>query len=138
MLAPEFLNVLCVDDQASMRSIVRTMLRGWGIRQVKEAGDGLEALKILTKEDISVIITDWNMPKVNGMKLFKAVTKNPTLNKIPVIMLTGHVSDDAVRLAISNGVRFFLSKPVQPAKLYSRLEAAVGPIGKPTLDIEYE
>jgi CheY-like chemotaxis protein len=132
-MSPELLSVLCVDDQESIRSIVRSILRRWGIRDVQEAEDGLAALRYLSKKRVDVIITDWNMPNVNGMQLFKTVMKNPQLKSIPVIMLTGHVKEKEVRYAVSNGVRFFLAKPVQPPKLRSRIEAALGPLDPPSL-----
>lgn len=132
-VTPEFLRVLCVDDQPSMRAIIRNVLRRWGIRNVTEAGDGMEAFKCLQKTQMDLVITDWTMPNVTGLQLFKAIKKNEKFSGIPVIMVTGNVKEEQVRYAITSGVRFFLSKPLSPLKLKSRLEAAIGQLDEPSM-----
>ena len=126
MRDPKDISVLCVDDQASVRTVIKTALAKKGFRRIRKAEDGVSALKILMSESFDLIITDWNMPEIDGLKLFQIVQRNTTLQKTPVIMLTGKADSISVKQAVKAGVRFFLAKPVDPMLLYARINAALG------------
>jgi len=120
--------VLIVDDQDSMRGLTRFMLKEMGILKIVEAADGLAALELLGKQRVDLVISDWNMQRMNGLELFKAIKAHPILKRLPVIMLTGNRSPEEVSAALAAGVRLYLTKPVAGTALKARIEAALGPL----------
>jgi len=120
------INVLVVDDFATMRQIVKKVLKRLGFTNVIEAGDGDLALKELKKEDIGLIISDWNMPKMNGLDLLKAVRGDKKLNDIPFIMLTADGHKENVVEAVKSGVSNYLIKPFTPETFGEKLEKVLG------------
>lgn len=109
--------ILFVDDLAGFRDIARAVLRELGLHQVDEAKDGQEALGLLTAMHYDLLISDWNMPIMDGLELLKAVRSNDALKSLPVIMLTGETARDKVQEAIALGVSGFVSKPFKPQAL---------------------
>jgi CheY-like chemotaxis protein len=123
-LAP--LQVLVVDDNAQMRSIVGTILRAAGVGYIHYAADGVKALETIADREIDVIYVDYEMPMMNGLQFISAIRSvNSSHPYIPIIMLTGH--SDGVRLneARDRGVTEFLCKPVTANALLKRLEAVI-------------
>ena len=122
------LTTLVVDDQSTMRALVRNGLEQLGFREIILAEDGEEGLRtILTCAPTpKLIISDYNMPKMDGMTLLRAVRMHPTTKSIPFIMLTGKADKELVLTARQNGVNNYLVKPFTVATLKERIEAVVG------------
>lgn len=121
------LKVLVVDDQQTIRSLVRTGLQQLGINDVREAADGEDGLRtLLTAQGVNLVITDFNMPKVDGLELLRAIRAHPPLAKTAVIMLTGRADRDLVQRAVQFGVNNYLVKPFTVATLKEKIEAVFG------------
>ena len=87
MPAASSLKTLIVDDQQTMRSLVRTSLHALGITNTKEVADGEDALRFLLTAQVNLVITDFNMPKLDGLGLLRAIRAHPPIAKTAVIML---------------------------------------------------
>ena len=124
MIRIEFnrLRFLVVDDNAHMRQIVRTILYGFGSREVWEAEDGVAGLETFTKNRPDIVITDWAMPIFNGIE-FTQMIRQPASNNpfVPIIMLTANTERTRVVAARDAGVTEFLAKPTSAKALYSRI-----------------
>lgn len=105
---------LVVDDSTTMRRIITNVISQLGIDKsdIFEAEDGKVALKILDSgEKIDILLTDWNMPNMNGLELVKAVRKNPNFGKIPILMITTEGGKAEVVNALKAGVNNYIVKP---------------------------
>ena len=119
---------LVVDDMPTMRELVKTQLRGMGYRNIQEAADGAEAFSRIVisyqdNEAIDVIISDWNMPKLNGLDFLKQIRANDKYSKIPFLLLTSESEKDQVTEAILAGVTQYLVKPFAPKAFEEKLKA---------------
>jgi two-component system, chemotaxis family, chemotaxis protein CheY len=117
------LRFLVIDDNAHMRRILRTLLHGFGTREVYEAEDGAAGLEAYTHYSPDIIITDWAMPIFDGIELTQIIPQpygsaNPY---VPIIMLTGHSEKKRVISARDAGVTEFLAKPISAKALYQRI-----------------
>ena len=101
------MKILIVDDFATMRGIIKNLLRDLGFNNVFEADDGNSALPVLRAEDFDFLITDWNMPGMTGLDLLKAVRADARLAKLPVLLVTA----EAKREAAQAGVNGYVVKP---------------------------
>jgi two-component system chemotaxis response regulator CheY len=117
------IKVLVVDDFATMRRIVRNVLKQLGYTHVVEATDGSVALSALKKEEIGLIVSDWNMPNMSGLELLKAVRGDEKLKDIPFIMVTAEGMKDNVIEAVKAGVSNYLVKPFTPETFSEKLSA---------------
>jgi len=113
--------VLVVDDMKSMRAVIRAVLEDMGLAEVDEAEDGRAALILLAKAHYGLVISDWNMPGVDGITLLRAIRGHEALKMTPVIMMTTEASRDHILETRSLGVSGFVRKPFSPQDL----EAAV-------------
>ncbi|GGD31988.1 response regulator [Aureimonas glaciei] len=120
------LKVMIVDDQRTSRMLIRDALDQLGISQITMAVDGEEALKMLMSAPCHIIISDFNMPKVDGLQLLKAVRSYPPTKKTPFIILTGRGDRELVQKAAALGVNNFLVKPISVPVLQKTIEAVVG------------
>lgn len=117
------LRFVVVDDNAHMRRIVRTLLHGFGAREVNEAEDGAAGLEAFTHNMPDIVITDWAMPIFDGLELTQMI-RQPGANAnpfVPIIMLTGHSEKRRVTAARDAGVTEFLAKPLSAKALYERI-----------------
>ena len=117
------LRFLVIDDNAHMRRILRTLLHGFGAREVYEAEDGAAGLEAFTHYIPDIIITDWAMPIFDGLELAQMI-RQPGANANPyvaIIMLTGHSEKKRVTSARDAGVTEFLAKPISAKGLYQRI-----------------
>ena len=114
--------VLVVDDFATMRRIVKGVLKQLGFKDILEADDGTTALEQLKKENIGLIISDWNMPKMTGLELLKRVREDDELKSIPFIMVTAEGQKQNVIEAVKAGVSNYIVKPFTPETLSEKLE----------------
>jgi two-component system chemotaxis response regulator CheY len=120
------LQVLVVDDQTSMRALVRSCLLQLGCSQVTEAEDGRSALARLKSAPVQLIISDLNMPGLDGLGLLRAVRESDTMKTLGFIMLTSRGDDDLVRQAVALKVNNYLMKPFSIGSLRSKIESVVG------------
>lgn len=126
MPAAASLRVLVVDDQPSMRLLVRGGLKELGFAEIDEATDGEDALRKLISKPAHLVIADYNMPKWDGLDLLKAIRMHPPVAKTAYIMLTGNADRELVQKAIQAGVNNYLVKPFTLATLRNRIEQVVG------------
>lgn len=117
--------VLVVDDQKSMRGLVRFALLQMGIETVDGAESGEEAIKKLSTTRYDLVITDLHMGGISGLGLLKAIRSHPVLRGTPVIMATSETSSDTVRQAKTAGVDAFILKPVEPNALQQRVKSVL-------------
>ena len=117
-----------VDDQPSMRALLRTNLRQLGVGNVTEFGDGDAALEGLKCLPAHLVISDCDMPKLDGIGLLKAVRADPVLSKIAFIMLTSHAEQQFVREAIAAKVSNYIVKPFSVGQLRAKIEAVLRPL----------
>lgn len=117
------LRFLIVDDNAHMRRILRTLLNGFGAREVYEAEDGPSGLEIFTQYSPEIVITDWVMPGLDGLELTRMMRQPDAHGNafVAIIMLTGHSEKARVMAARDAGVTEFLAKPISANGLYKRL-----------------
>lgn len=109
-------HVLVVDDSASMRRVICRVLQDLGFRRVDEAPDGLLALEAFTRVPYDLVITDWQMPRLDGVGLVRAIRCAPERRDTPVLVMTGEVSAERVVLALDAGANGFVAKPfIMPA-----------------------
>lgn len=121
------IKIVIVDDEPSMRKVVRTMLMGIGVREIYEAADGAEGLELIRTVAPDVVIVDWQMPGLDGGGFVRIVRSPQTFPypNVPIIMLTGHGERSRVIEAIKIGVNEFLLKPVSSKALHDRLVAVL-------------
>ncbi len=114
---------LVVDDSATMRRIVVNSLQRVGFTDVVEAGDGAEALEKI--ESIDFLITDWNMPKLSGAELTRAVRAREDTRALPVLMVTARSVRDDILTAMEAGIDSYVVKPFTPQVLREKIDAVL-------------
>ena len=114
-------SLLVVDDFDSMRKVTSNQLRQLGAQKIIEAANGAEALKILTRQPITMVLSDWNMPIMSGLELLLALRSHPQLYGIPFLMITAEAERDRVMQAITAGVSELLVKPYTAGRLSDRV-----------------
>ena len=122
-IPPALLNkrILIVDDDMSIRHLIKVALRTYGFNKFVEATDGARALKQLEKSGIDLIICDWEMPNMDGLELYQALQQNAGLNDIPFILLTANSGKDKVMEAINSGVTLYVVKPFTPRVITEKI-----------------
>ena len=118
--------VLVVDDFASMRRIVKNVLKQMGFKKIIEAEDGSSALQVLKKEEIGLVLCDWNMPRMTGIDLLKAVRSDESLKDIPFLMVTAEGQKDNVVEAVQAGVSNYIMKPFTAEGLEEKVKKVLG------------
>jgi two-component system chemotaxis response regulator CheY len=124
------MRVLVVDDQATMRRIIVKMVEKVGVDECRESADAEDALRILASTDVDLIITDWNMPGMNGLDFVRAVRAQDATKTIPMIMVTTNSDVDQVVAARKSGVTAYVVKPFTAATIVERVSAILYPHGK--------
>ena len=121
------LRFLVIDDNQHMRRMVRTLLHGFGTRDVIEAEEGASGFEAVTENAPDIVITDWAMPIFDGLELTQMIRQPGTNSNpyVPIIMLTGHSEKTHVAAARDAGVTEFLVKPISAKSLYQRIVNAV-------------
>jgi len=120
------MKVLVVDDQPSLRALVMTSLRQIGISQVTQCNNGEEAFSELMYRPVNLVISDLNMPKLDGIGLLRKVRSEPSIAKTAFIMLTSRAEIDLVHEAVQLGVNNYIIKPFNFGALQSKIEAVFG------------
>lgn len=121
------LRLLVVDDSSTMRRIIKNTLARLNYKDVLEAEHGVQAWELLSQnDDIDVLITDWNMPEMNGLELVKKVRAEEKYADMPIIMVTTEGGKAEVIVALKAGVNNYIVKPFTPAVLKEKLEDVLG------------
>ena len=118
--------ILVVDDSATTRSLVASYLAGWGEVEVLEAASGFEALRVLPSRAVDLIVTDINMPDINGLELISFVRANPNYRHIPVVIISTENSAEDRKRGLELGASGYLVKPFAAEALLAAVEAAIG------------
>ncbi|WP_021023075.1 chemotaxis response regulator CheY [Salinivibrio costicola] len=116
------MKILVVDDFSTMRRIVKNLLRDLGFNNTVEADDGLTALPILKKGGIDFVVTDWNMPGMQGIDLLKEIRKDDELKHLPILMITAEAKREQIVEAAQAGVNGYIVKPFTAATLKAKLD----------------
>jgi CheY-like chemotaxis protein len=120
------ISFLIVDDQPFTRRLVRTMLHGFGSREVYESATGAEALELARSTMPNIIITDLIMPDLNGLRFIKMMkAPSATTSQIPIIVLSGYLTKTATLAINESGADELLVKPVSPKALYEHVSRIV-------------
>ena len=122
------LKVLIADDQQTSRLLIRSGLTDLGITNVAMAKDGEEALAMLMKQPAHLVISDYHMPKLNGVELLRAVRSHPGTQRAAFFLLTGVEDKEFLQTAVSLKVNNYLKKPVSVPELRKKMEAVFGPL----------
>ena len=116
------MKVLVVDDFATMRKIVRNILKQIGFEDITEAEDGSVALRLIKSELVGLVVSDWNMPNMSGLDLLKEIRKNPQTASLPVLMVTAEGLKENVMEAVKAGVNNYVVKPFNAEVLQEKIE----------------
>jgi two-component system, chemotaxis family, chemotaxis protein CheY len=122
------LNILIVDDSAVMRKIIKRAIEEgkYADAAITEAGDGVEALKVFNPGRTDLILSDWNMPNMDGLEFVKKVRAIKTKKKIVVIMITTEGSTGKMEEAMDNGVDNYITKPFTSIALEKKIDRCFG------------
>lgn len=115
------IKILVVDDFATMRKVIRNLLKQVGYESIVEAEDGVVALKILKSQKIDLVVSDWNMPNMTGLELLKAVRSDEDLRSTPFLMVTAEALQDNVIAAVKAGVSNYIVKPFTAETLNDKI-----------------
>jgi two-component system chemotaxis response regulator CheY len=121
MSTPSDLKFLVVDDFSTMRRIVRGLLKEMGCNNVDEAEDGVHALQMLKAGRYDFVVSDINMPNMNGFDLLKAIKTEGALKHIPVLMVTAEARKEDILLAAQSGAAGYVVKPFTKATLEEKV-----------------
>jgi len=117
----EGIRVLFVEDSPTMRRIIHNSLNRIGFDDVVEAEHGLDALEKIREYEFDLILTDWNMPEMDGEQLVEHLRKNPRYKETPIIMITTRGMHDDVITAVRLGVNGYIVKPFTPDVLKKKI-----------------
>ncbi len=121
-MPPQDIRILVVDDMSTMRRIIKTILNQLGYSNIEEAENGKQALGKLKKEKFDFVITDWNMPEMDGLELVKQIRSDDELKSLPVLMVTAEAKKENVMEALKAGVNNYIVKPFTPEVLKEKME----------------
>lgn len=126
MPAAAAIKVMVVDDQTSMRAMIRRTLQDLGFKDVRDKPSAVEALPAIQADRVHLIISDFNMPDMDGLEFLEAVRSDAVIGKTVFIMLTGSADRELVQKAAALGVNNYLVKPFAPAALKEKIERVFG------------
>jgi two-component system chemotaxis response regulator CheY len=115
------MKILVVDDFSTMRRIIKNLLKDLGFANIQEADDGRTALPMLQQGDFDFVVTDWNMPGMQGIDLLRAIRADANLKHIPVLMVTAEAKKEQIVAAAQAGVNGYVIKPFTAATLKEKL-----------------
>ncbi len=120
------IRLLVVDDMSTSRGLLTQALDGFGIRNVAAAADASSALASLKSAPAHLVISDYNMPGMDGLELLRALRENPATKGVGFILVTGRADPEVIERGRALGMNNFIAKPFQPNDLRTCLEAVVG------------
>jgi len=116
------MKILVVDDFSTMRRIIKNLLRDLGLTNTYEADDGQTALPMLKEGDFDFVVTDWNMPGMQGIDLLKHIRADDNLKHLPVLMVTAEAKREQIIAAAQAGVNGYIVKPFTAGTLKEKLD----------------
>lgn len=116
------MKILVVDDFSTMRRIIKNLLKDLGFTNVQEADDGSTALPMLQQGDFDFVVTDWNMPGMQGIDLLRNIRSDDSLKHLPVLMVTAEAKKEQIVAAAQAGVNGYVVKPFTAATLKEKLD----------------
>ena len=120
-MADPKMRFLVVDDFSTMRRIVKNLLKELGYANVDEAEDGVQALAKLRSESFDFVVSDWNMPNMDGLTMLQNIRADPALSKLPVLMVTAEAKKENIIAAAQAGANGYVVKPFTAATLDEKL-----------------
>jgi two-component system chemotaxis response regulator CheY len=124
------IKILVVDDFATMRRIVKNILQQLGYTNVDEAEDGAQAFEKIQAGGVDFVITDWNMPVMDGFSLLKRIRSDSSLTKLPILFITAEAEKEKVVSAIQAGVNNYIVKPFTAEVLKEKMDKIFEKLGK--------
>ncbi|MDT8398928.1 MAG: chemotaxis response regulator CheY [Pseudomonadales bacterium] len=124
------MNILVVDDFPTMRRIVRSLLRELGFANVEEAEDGQDALSKLKSGGFELVISDWNMPNLDGLEMLKQIRGADNLKHLPVLMVTAEAKKENIIAAAQAGANGYVVKPFTAVVLEEKLNKIFEKLGR--------
>lgn len=124
------MSILVVDDFPTMRRIVRSLLKELGFTNVEEAEDGQEALTKLKAGGFDFVVSDWNMPNLDGLELLKQIRADDAMKSLPVLMVTAEAKKDNIVAAAQAGANGYIVKPFTAVTLEEKLNKIFEKLGK--------
>lgn len=115
------IKILVVDDFPTMRRIIKNLLKDLGFENVDEAEDGAMGLEKLRNNNFELVVTDWNMPNMDGLEMLKAIRADANLGKLPVLMVTAEAKKENIIAAAQAGANGYVVKPFTAAVLEEKL-----------------
>lgn len=123
------LKILVVDDFPTMRRIIRNLLKELGFENVDEAEDGAMGLDKLRTGGFQFVVSDWNMPNLDGLEMLKQIRQDPSLKNIPVLMVTAEAKKENIVAAAQAGANGYVVKPFTAATLEEKLNKIFEKLG---------
>ena len=124
------MKILIVDDFSTMRRIVRNLLKELGYTNVEEAEDGALALQKLRGGGFNFVVSDWNMPNMDGLQLLQSIRASAELRSLPVLMITAEAKKENIIAAAQAGANGYIVKPFTAATLNEKLSKIFEKIGQ--------
>jgi two-component system chemotaxis response regulator CheY len=118
--------IITVDDSSTMRRIIKNTLTKLGFTNVLEAGNGVEGLDVLAKNEVDLIITDWNMPEMDGLTFVKTLRAKDEYKETPILMVTTEAAKEDILTALRSGVNNYVVKPFTPDTLQEKVNKLLG------------
>ena len=121
-------NILVVDDSSPMRAVIKKVIKasGFNIGHMLEAGNGNEAIEVLNSHWLDLVLTDYNMPHMDGLGLLQHMKGNELMKDIPVVMVTTEGSDQRVVDFMAHGATAYIKKPFSPEQIKKELNRILG------------
>ena len=118
-------SILIVEDSSTTRALIRAIIEEMGDFNIVEAGSGFEALKLLPTEEFSLVITDVNMPDINGLELINFIKNNPRYTHMPLIIVSTERSEEDKKRGIALGAMAYITKPFKAYELQEVIKQAI-------------
>ena len=120
--------LLIVDDSMTMRAVIKKVVQmsGFEAEAYLEAGSGADAIEVLAKEKVDLVLSDINMPEMSGIEMLRKIKADPGLSSIPVIMISTEGSEERISEAQESGAAGYLKKPFQPEEVRALLDENLG------------
>jgi two-component system chemotaxis response regulator CheY len=125
MVMDKNIKILIVDDFATMRRVIRNLLKQAGYTNIVEAEDGMAAFKELKSQNIGFVIADWNMPNMTGYELLSTIRADVDLSRVPFLMVTAEAMKDKVVKAVKAGVDDYILKPFTSEVLDEKIKKII-------------
>jgi len=122
------IRIMVVDDMSTSRGLITQALDGLGVRHVSTADDGADALNILAKAPVHLVISDYNMPNMDGLKLLHHLRSGSKTKGVGFILITGRAEQEIIDYGRKLGMNNYLKKPFEAADLRKCIESVVGPL----------